>query len=77
MGYPFGCAYCNIWITDMAFIDAGNHAVALALAARTFDIPSFIVMPSIATPFKIEAHMEQQSYLVAPQAKSAKQWRNE
>ncbi|OXV08764.1 hypothetical protein Egran_03470 [Elaphomyces granulatus] len=34
---------------------AGNHALALALAARTFDIPSYIVMPSISTPFKIEA----------------------
>lgn len=39
----------------MAFIDTGNHALALALAARTFDIPSYIVMPSISTPFKIEA----------------------
>ncbi len=31
----------------------GNHAQALALAASTFQIPSYIVMPSISTPSKI------------------------
>ncbi|KAF1919191.1 pyridoxal-phosphate dependent enzyme-domain-containing protein [Ampelomyces quisqualis] len=32
---------------------SGNHAQALALAARTFSIPAHIVMPSISTPSKI------------------------
>ena len=32
---------------------SGNHAQALALAASTFDIPAYIVMPSISTPSKI------------------------
>jgi len=32
---------------------SGNHAQALALAAHTFQIPSYIVMPSISTPSKI------------------------
>ena len=32
---------------------AGNHAQALALAARTLDIPAHIVMPSISAPSKI------------------------
>lgn len=32
---------------------SGNHAQALALAANTFDIPAYIVMPSISTPSKI------------------------
>ena len=31
----------------------GNHAQALALAAKTFSIPAHIVMPSISTPSKI------------------------
>src|SRR5690242_18159190 len=31
----------------------GNHAQALALAARTFSIPAHIIMPSISTPSKI------------------------
>ncbi|KAK0638740.1 serine racemase [Cercophora newfieldiana] len=34
---------------------SGNHAQALALAARTFSIPAHIVMPSISTPSKIAA----------------------
>ena len=33
----------------------GNHAQALALAAKTYDVPAHIVMPSISTPSKIEA----------------------
>ncbi|CAI9636598.1 hypothetical protein GT037_003770 [Alternaria burnsii] len=32
---------------------SGNHAQALALAAKTFSIPAHIVMPSISTPSKI------------------------
>jgi threonine dehydratase len=32
---------------------AGNHAQALALAASTFSIPSYIIMPFISTPSKI------------------------
>ncbi|KAI9738181.1 MAG: hypothetical protein M1834_008679 [Cirrosporium novae-zelandiae] len=34
---------------------SGNHAQALALAARTRGIPAYIVMPSISTPSKIAA----------------------
>lgn len=33
----------------------GNHAQALALAARTMNIPAYIVMPTISTPSKIAA----------------------
>ena len=33
----------------------GNHAQALALAARTMGIPAHIVMPTISTPSKIAA----------------------
>jgi threonine dehydratase len=32
---------------------AGNHAQALALAASTFSVPGYIVMPTISTPSKI------------------------
>lgn len=41
----------------------GNHAQALALAARTFSIPAHIVMPHISTPSKI-AGTRAQSALV-------------
>lgn len=34
---------------------SGNHAQALALAARTYGIPAHIVMPTISTPSKIAA----------------------
>lgn len=34
---------------------AGNHAQALALAARTRGVPAHIVMPAISTPSKIAA----------------------
>ncbi|KAK8167788.1 pyridoxal-phosphate dependent enzyme-domain-containing protein [Phyllosticta citrichinensis] len=34
---------------------SGNHAAALALAARTRGVPAYIVMPSISTPSKIAA----------------------
>ena len=37
------------WLTSTP----GNHAQALALAAKTFSIPAHIVMPSISTPSKI------------------------
>lgn len=33
----------------------GNHAQALSLAAQTFNIPAFVIMPSISTPSKIAA----------------------
>ena len=33
---------------------SGNHAQALALAASTFNIPAYIVMPTISTPSKIQ-----------------------
>ncbi|KAJ9611171.1 hypothetical protein H2200_004354 [Cladophialophora chaetospira] len=32
---------------------SGNHAQALSLAAHTFSIPAYIVMPTISTPSKI------------------------
>ena len=38
----------------MGFL-TGNHAQALALAARTYGIPAHIVMPTISTPSKIAA----------------------
>ena len=31
----------------------GNHAQALALAASTYNVPSYIIMPTISTPSKI------------------------
>lgn len=34
---------------------SGNHAQALALAARTYGVKAYVVMPSISTPSKIEA----------------------
>ncbi|KAF8215004.1 putative pyridoxal-phosphate dependent enzyme [Mycena galopus ATCC 62051] len=34
---------------------SGNHAQALALAARTMGLPAYIVMPTISTPSKIAA----------------------
>ncbi|KIY74167.1 serine racemase [Cylindrobasidium torrendii FP15055 ss-10] len=33
---------------------SGNHAQALAFAAKTFGVPAHIVMPSISTPSKVE-----------------------
>lgn len=38
---------------DVTTHSSGNHAQALALAARTFGVPAHIVMPSISTPSKI------------------------
>ena len=34
-------------------LSIGNHAQALALAASTFNVPAYIVMPTISTPSKI------------------------
>ncbi|KAJ4374522.1 hypothetical protein N0V86_007391 [Didymella sp. IMI 355093] len=42
---------------------SGNHAQALALAARTFSIPAHIVMPSISTPSKISGTRAQGAIL--------------
>ncbi|PSN60456.1 tryptophan synthase beta subunit-like PLP-dependent enzyme [Corynespora cassiicola Philippines] len=42
---------------------SGNHAQALALAARTFSIPAHIVMPSISTPSKIAGTQSQGAIL--------------
>lgn len=43
-----------IWqVLTPSFSVSGNHAQALALAASTFSIPSYIVMPKISTPSKI------------------------
>ncbi|KAJ4406416.1 hypothetical protein N0V91_004625 [Didymella pomorum] len=42
---------------------SGNHAQALALAARTFSIPAHIVMPSISTPSKISGTRAQGAVL--------------
>jgi threonine dehydratase len=39
--------------------DIGNHAQALALAAKTFNIPAHIVMPTISTPSKIASTQAQ------------------
>ncbi|USP78333.1 Serine racemase [Curvularia clavata] len=42
---------------------SGNHAQALALAARTFSIPAHIVMPRISTPSKIAGTRAQNATL--------------
>ncbi|KAF2686053.1 tryptophan synthase beta subunit-like PLP-dependent enzyme [Lentithecium fluviatile CBS 122367] len=42
---------------------SGNHAQALALAARTFSIPAYIVMPSISTPSKIAGTRAQKAFI--------------
>ncbi|USW53823.1 Putative pyridoxal-phosphate dependent enzyme [Septoria linicola] len=39
--------------TGVVTHSSGNHAQALALAAKTHDIPAHIVMPTISTPSKI------------------------
>lgn len=38
---------------------SGNHAQALALAAKTFAVPAYIVMPTISTPSKISGTQSQ------------------
>lgn len=42
-------------MTDRRSSLPGNHAQALALAARTHGVPAHIVMPTISTPTKIAA----------------------
>ena len=42
-------------MTKLEGLHSGNHAQALALAARTYGIPAHVVMPTISTPSKIEA----------------------
>jgi len=42
-----------ILIADRSVIATGNHAQALALAAKTRGVPAHIVMPTISTPSKI------------------------
>ncbi|KAL1592964.1 hypothetical protein SLS59_009608 [Nothophoma quercina] len=49
--------------TGVVTHSSGNHAQALALAARTFSIPAHIVMPSISTPSKIEGTRAQGAIL--------------
>ena len=44
-------------------LSTGNHAQALALAARTLSIPAHIVMPSISTPSKISGTRAQGAIL--------------
>ena len=39
----------------LMMFDSGNHAQALALAARTRGIKAYVVMPTISTPSKIAA----------------------
>lgn len=41
--------------TSVCTHSSGNHAQALALAAREFNIPAHIVMPTISSPAKIAA----------------------
>ncbi|KAJ4337162.1 hypothetical protein N0V87_004833 [Didymella glomerata] len=48
---------------DVDIQSSGNHAQALALAARTFSIPAHIVMPSISTPSKISGTRAQGAIL--------------
>ncbi|RMZ82185.1 hypothetical protein DV738_g1800, partial [Chaetothyriales sp. CBS 135597] len=43
---------------------SGNHAQALALAAKTFDIPAYIVMPRISTPSKIAGTRAYTSHVI-------------
>ena len=40
-------------VADLSLV--GNHAQALALAARTYGIRAHVVMPTISTPSKIAA----------------------
>lgn len=47
-------SYTISWL-NLRAISPGNHAQALALAARTYGIPAHIVMPTISTPSKIAA----------------------
>lgn len=51
--YTTDC-YPGLCADDMVRCE-GNHAQALALAARTRGIPAHIIMPTISTPSKIAA----------------------
>ncbi|KAF2202402.1 tryptophan synthase beta subunit-like PLP-dependent enzyme [Delitschia confertaspora ATCC 74209] len=42
---------------------SGNHAQALALAAKTFSIPAHIIMPTISTPSKIAGTRSQGAHI--------------
>jgi threonine dehydratase len=42
----------------------GNHAQALALAASTFSIPGYIVMPTISTPSKIAGTQKYTDHII-------------
>ncbi|EJD42556.1 pyridoxal-phosphate dependent enzyme [Auricularia subglabra TFB-10046 SS5] len=48
-------AYAKLKATGVVTHSSGNHAQALALAARMHAIPAHIVMPEISTPSKIAA----------------------
>ncbi|KAE9973552.1 hypothetical protein BLS_003551 [Venturia inaequalis] len=43
---------------------SGNHAQALALAAKTFGIPAHIIMPTISTPSKIAGTKAQGAHVI-------------
>ncbi|KAH9812899.1 serine racemase-like [Teratosphaeria destructans] len=45
--------------TGVVTHSSGNHAQALALAAKSFQIPAHIVMPTISTPSKIAGTRQQ------------------
>jgi threonine dehydratase len=49
--------------TSKKLIYQGNHAQALALAARSFAIPAHIVMPRISTPSKIAGTRAQAAHV--------------
>ncbi|KAK3678989.1 hypothetical protein LTR78_001442 [Recurvomyces mirabilis] len=43
---------------------SGNHAQALALAAKTFEVPAHIVMPTISTPSKISGTKSHNAHVI-------------
>jgi len=45
---------------------SGNHAQALALAAKTFGVKAYVVMPSISTPSKIEGTKSHGAEVIFP-----------
>jgi len=49
--------------TGVVTHSSGNHAQALALAARTFAVPAHIVMPAISTPSKIAGTQAQGAHV--------------
>lgn len=54
----------NLMLSDTGQPSSGNHAQALALAARTMSIPATIVMPTISTPSKIAATKDYGAHIV-------------